>query len=395
MERITHMNILPEINKNSKNLEEIYKDLHSHPELGFEEERTSKIVQEKLKEYGVDEIHTEIGKTGVVGIIKGKNGGGNRRIGLRADMDALPIKEDTGLPFASKVDGKMHACGHDAHTTMLLGAAKYLAKTRNFSGTAILIFQPAEEGMGGATKMLDDGLFKKFPCDEIYGIHNNPNGKNGEIGICKGKAMAGAAIFDISIDGIGSHAAMPHQSKDPIIVAHELITQLQSILSRNVPPLETLVLSVTKIHAGSAFNVIPSNCAIAGTIRYFSDEVYAMVEHRFKNICKGLELSNDVKIHLNIKKLFDVLVNDDEITDYYMDAAEKIVGEKNIDRNQLPATGSEDFADMLRHVKGAYCFISHSGKAPLHSPHFTLDTSILPIGASVLAKVVEDRLVKS
>ena len=389
------MNILPDIDKNSKNLEEIYKDLHSHPELGFEEERTSKIVQEKLKEYGVDEIHTEIGKTGVVGIIKGKNGGGNRRIGLRADMDALPIKEDTGLSFASKVDGKMHACGHDAHTTMLLGAAKYLAKTRNFSGTAVLIFQPAEEGMGGATKMLDDGLFKKFPCDEIYGIHNNPNGKNGEIGICKGKAMAGAAVFDISIDGIGSHAAMPHQSKDPIIVAHELITQLQSILSRNVPPLETLVLSVTKIHAGSAFNVIPSNCAIAGTIRYFSDEVYAMVEHRFKNICKGLELSNDVKIQLSIKKLFDVLVNDDEISDYYMDAAEKIVGEKNIDRNQLPSTGSEDFADMLRHVKGAYCFISHSGKAPLHSPHFTLDTNILPIGASVLAKVVEDRLVKS
>ena len=389
------MNILPDINENSKNLEEIYKDLHSHPELGFEEERTSKIVQEKLKEYGVDEIHTEIGKTGVVGIIKGKNSGGNRRVGLRADMDALPIKEDTGLPFASKVDGKMHACGHDAHTTMLLGAAKYLAKTRNFSGTVLLIFQPAEEGMGGASKMLNDGLFKKFPCDEIYGIHNIPNGKNGEIGICKGKAMAGAAIFDISIDGIGSHAAMPHQSKDPIIVAHELITQLQSILSRNVPPLETLVLSVTKIHAGSAFNVIPSNCAIAGTIRYFSDEVYALVEHRFKNICKGLELSNDVKIHLNINKLFDVLVNDDEIADYYMDAAEKIVGEKNIDRNQLPATGSEDFADMLQHVKGAYCFIGHSGKAPLHSPHFTLDTSILPIGASVLAKVVEDRLIKN
>ncbi len=389
------MNILPEISVNSNYLEEIYKDLHSHPELGFEEERTSKIVQEKLKEYGVDEIHTDIGKTGVVGIIRGNNGGGNRRIGLRADMDALPIQEDTGLSYASKVDGKMHACGHDAHTTMLLGAAKYLAKTRNFSGTAILIFQPAEEGQGGAIKMLDDGLFKKFPCDEIYGIHNFPNGKNGEIGICKGKAMAGAAIFDINIDGTGSHAAMPHQSKDPIIIAHELITQLQSILSRNVPPLETIVLSITKIHAGSAFNVIPNKCAIAGTIRYFSNEVYEMVERRFKNICKGLELSNDVKIQLSIKKLFDVLVNDDEISDYYMDAAEKIVGKKNIDRNQLPATGSEDFADMLRHVKGAYCFISHSGKAPLHSPHFTLDTSILPIGASVLAKVVEDRLVKS
>ena len=389
------MNILPEINVISGDLEEIYKDLHSHPELGFEEERTSKIVQEKLKAYGVDEVHTDIGKTGVVGIIRGNNGGGNRRVGLRADMDALPIQEDTGLSYASKVDGKMHACGHDAHTTMLLGAAKYLAGTRNFSGTAILIFQPAEEGQGGATKMLDDGLFQKFPCDEIYGIHNDPNGKNGEIGICKGKAMAGAAIFDINIDGKGSHAAMPHQSKDPIIIAHELITQLQSILSRNVPPLETLVLSVTKIHAGSAFNVIPNNCAIAGTVRYFSDEVYEMVEQRFKNICKGLELSNGVKIDLNIKKLFDVLVNDEEISDLYMDSAEKIVGEKNIKKNQQPSTGSEDFADMLRHVKGAYCFISHSGKEPLHSPHFTLDTSILPIGASVLAKVVEDRLIKS
>ena len=389
------MNILPEISVISGDLEEIYKDLHSHPELGFEEERTSKIVQEKLKAFGVDEVHTDIGKTGVVGIIRGNNGGGNRRIGLRADMDALPIQEDTGLSYASKVDGKMHACGHDAHTTMLLGAAKYLAGTRNFSGTAVLIFQPAEEGQGGATKMLDDGLFQKFPCDEIYGIHNDPNGKNGEIGICKGKAMAGAAIFDINIDGKGSHAAMPHQSKDPIIIAHELITQLQSILSRNVPPLETLVLSVTKIHAGSAFNVIPNNCAIAGTVRYFSDEVYEMVEQRFKNICKGLELSNDVKIDLNMKKLFDVLVNDDEISDRYMDAAEKIVGEKNIKKNQQPSTGSEDFADMLRHVKGAYCFISHSGKEPLHSPHFTLDTSILPIGASVLAKVVEDRLIKS
>ena len=389
------MNILPEINVISEDLEEIYKDLHSHPELGFEEERTSKIVQEKLKAYGVDEVHTDIGKTGVVGIIRGNNGGGNRRVGLRADMDALPIQEDTGLSYASKIDGKMHACGHDAHTTMLLGAAKYLAGTRNFSGTAILIFQPAEEGQGGATKMLDDGLFQKFPCDEIYGIHNDPNGKNGEIGICKGKAMAGAAIFDIIIDGKGSHAAMPHQSKDPIIIAHELITQLQSILSRNVPPLETLVLSVTKIHAGSAFNVIPNNCAIAGTVRYFSGEVYDMVEQRFKNICKGLELSNDVKIDLKLKKLFDVLVNDDEISDRYMDAAEKIVGKKNIKKNQQPSTGSEDFADMLRHVKGAYCFISHSGKEPLHSPHFTLDTSILPIGASVLAKVVEDRLIKS
>ena len=388
------MDILPEINLITSELEEIYKDLHAHPELGFEEERTSAIVQEKLKEYGVDEVHSDIGKTGVIGLIKGNGTGGNRSVGLRADMDALPIQETTNLPYASKIEGKMHACGHDGHTTMLLGAAKHLAKTRNFNGTAIVIFQPAEEGRGGAVRMIEEGLFKKFPCDEIYGIHNNPDGKNGEIGICKGTAMAGAVFFDIDIQGKGSHAAMPHQSKDPIIIANELISQLQSILSRNVPPLETVVLSVTQIHAGSAYNVIPKNCTIAGTVRYFSDEVYDMVEQRFTNICKGLELSNGVEIDLKMRKLFGVLVNDHEISDHYMDAAEKVVGKKNVVRDKPPATGSEDFADMLKHVKGAYCTISHSGKEPLHSPNFIFDTSILPIGASVLAKVIEERLPK-
>ena len=389
------MKILPEISAISTDLEEIYKDLHSHPELGFEEVRTSEIVQKKLEEYGVDEIHKNIGKTGVIAVIKGNGSGGNRSVGLRADMDALPIQETTGLPYASKYDGKMHACGHDGHTTMLLGAAKHLAKTRNFNGTAILIFQPAEEGRGGAVKMIEEGLFNRFPCDEIYGIHNDPNGKSGEIGICKGTAMAGAVFFDINIKGKGGHAAMPHQSTDPIIIANDLISQLQSIVSRNVPPLDSLVLSVTQIHAGSAYNVIPDNCSIAGTVRYFSDEVYAMVEQRFKSICEGLEQSNKVKIDLDMRKLFGVLVNDDDISDYYMDAAEKIVGEKNVHRNKPPATGSEDFADMLKHVKGAYCTIGHSGKEPVHSPNFVFETSILPIGASVLAKVVEDRLPKS
>ena len=386
------MNILPEFSVNSNHLEEIYKDLHSHPELGFEEERTSKIVQEKLKEYGVDEIHTEIGKTGVVGIIRGNDGGGNRRIGLRADMDALPIQEDTGLSYASKVDGKMHACGHDAHTTMLLGAAKYLAKTRNFSGTAILIFQPAEEGQGGATKMLDDGLFKKFPCDEIYGIHNDPNGKNGEIGICKGKAMAGAAIFDINIDGVGSHAAMPHQSRDPLIIASDLVGSMQTILSRNVPPLDTCVLSVTQIHSGSAYNVVPDTASMAGTIRYFKQDVCDLAEERMRELCAGFATAYGVEIKIDVRNTFDVLINDPMLSDAYLEAAEDIVGKENISDKEQPATGSEDFADMLKVVPGAYCRIGHSGTTGLHNPSFFLDPSILPVGASVMARIAERRL---
>ena len=219
-------------------------------------------MEKKLREYGVDEIHTGLGKTGVIGVIRGENLGNNKSIGLRADMDALPIQENTNLPYASKITGKMHACGHDGHTTMLLGASKYLAEKRNFKGTAIMIFQPAEEGLGGAVKMIEDGLFEKFPCDEIYGIHNTPNGKFGKVGICKGIAMAGAAFFDTIIKGKGSHAAMPHQSKDPIVIASNLISQLQNIVSRNLPPLESVVLSVTQIHSGSAYNIIPENCVI-------------------------------------------------------------------------------------------------------------------------------------
>ena len=348
----------------------------------------------KLREYGVDEVHTGLGKTGVIGVIRGENLGNNKSIGLRADMDALPIQENTKLPYASKIAGKMHACGHDGHTTMLLGASKYLAEKRNFKGTAIMIFQPAEEGLGGAVKMIEDGLFEKFPCDEIYGIHNTPNGKFGKVGICKGIAMAGAAFFDIIIKGKGSHAAMPHQSKDPIVIASNLISQLQNIVSRNLPPLESVVLSVTQIHSGSAYNIIPENCTINGTIRYFSEESYGIVENRFKKICQGFELANDINIELKIRKVFDVLVNDFELSDSYMDAAEKIVGSTFITRNESPATGSEDFADMLKHTKGAYCRIGHSGAEPLHSPNFIFDTKIIPVGASIFAKIIEERLPK-
>ena len=385
------MKILPEIEKISEDLTSIYKDLHQHPELGFEEIRTSKIVQQKLSEFGVDELHPEIGKTGVVAIINGKNNDG-RTIGVRADMDALPIEETTNLNYSSKTPGKMHACGHDGHTTMLLGAAKHLCETRNFKGKAILIFQPAEEGLGGARKMLEEGLFKKFPCDEIYGIHNSPNGRHGEVSICQGKAMAGAAFFDVTINAKGSHAAMPHQSIDPIIISSTLVSQMQTIISRNIHPLENVVLSITQVHAGSAYNVIPESAILAGTIRYFSDEAYSLVEDRFKTICQGLEKTYGVEINIDLRNTFDVLYNDSKLSEQYMDAAEKIVGKDNIIRNATPATGSEDFADMLKHVKGAYCRIGHSGTEPLHSPKFVFDTNIIPIGASILATLVENQL---
>ncbi len=223
------MNIMPIIADSTDELVEIFKDLHAHPELGLEEVRTAAIVAQKLRDYGVDEVHTGIGKTGVVGIIHG-TGNGTRRIGVRADMDALPIDEQTNLPYASKHAGKMHACGHDSHTTMLLGAAKHLAATRNFDGTAVMIFQPAEEGLGGARGMLADGLFQRFPCDEVYGMHNSPNTAPGSVGICKGAAMAGAAFFDITITGRGSHAAMPQQSRDALVIAASLVGQLQTIV---------------------------------------------------------------------------------------------------------------------------------------------------------------------
>ena len=385
------MKILPEIEKISEDLTSFYKDLHQHPELGFEEIRTSKIVQQKLSEFGVDELHPEIGKTGVVAIINGKNNDG-RTIGVRADMDALPIEETTNLNYSSKTPGKMHACGHDGHTTMLLGAAKHLCETRNFKGKAILIFQPAEEGLGGARKMLEEGLFKKFPCDEIYGIHNSPNGRHGEVSICQGKAMAGAAFFDVTINAKGSHAAMPHQSIDPIIISSTLVSQMQTIISRNIHPLENVVLSITQVHAGSAYNVIPESAILAGTIRYFSDEAYSLVEDRFKTICQGLEKTYGVEINIDLRNTFDVLYNDSKLSEQYMDAAEKVVGKDNIIRNATPATGSEDFADMLKHVKGAYCRIGHSGTEPLHSPKFVFDTNIIPIGASILATLVENQL---
>lgn len=386
------MNVMPLIADSTEELEAIFKDLHAHPEIGFTEKRTAGVVAEKLKAYGVDEIHTGIAGTGVVGIIKGNREGAGR-IGLRADMDALPINEETNLAYASTNPGVMHACGHDAHTTMLLGAAKHLAATRDFAGTAVLIFQPAEEGLGGARGMLADGLFDRFPCDEIYGMHNMPNGEPGKVGICKGAAMAGASFFDISIQGKGSHAAMPHQSRDPLVIASALVGSLQTILSRNVAPLDTCVLSVTQIHSGSAYNVVPDTASLAGTIRYFKDDVCEMAETRMRELCDGFATAYGVNINIDLRNIFDVLMNDTDMSDAYMEAAADIVGHENISGTDEPATGSEDFADMLKVVPGAYCRIGHSGTTGLHNPSFFLDPEVLPVGASVMARIVERRLV--
>ena len=385
------MNILPIIAAAEEELCDIFEMLHAHPEIGFEEHKTSQIVAERLRAFGVDEVHTGIGNTGVVGLLHGK-GRGNRRIGLRADMDALPIHENTGLSYQSTQSGKMHACGHDGHTTMLLGAAKHLAETRDFDGSVALIFQPAEEGLGGALAMMEQGLFQKFPCDEIYGMHNAPNGRPGRFEICKGRAMAGAAFFDIVISGLGSHAALPHQSRDPIVIASGLVSQIQSIVSRNVAPLETCVLSVTQIHAGSAYNVVPETATLAGTIRYFEQEVYQTATQRLQALCDGFATAFDVDVALELRPLFNVLKNDPNLSQAYLEAASDIVGPENVSTQVAPDTASEDFADMLQVVPGAYCRVGHSGTMPLHNPQFTLGKEILPVGASIMARVVETRL---
>ncbi|KJZ32107.1 amidohydrolase [Paracoccus sp. S4493] len=382
---------LPEIDAAVPELTEIFRDLHAHPEIGMEEVRTSAVVAAKLREWGVDEVHEGVGRTGVVGILHGR-GQGNRRIGLRADMDALPIHEATGLPHASTQAGKMHACGHDGHTTMLLGAAQYLARTRNFDGTAVLIFQPAEEGLGGARAMIADGLFQRFPVDEVYGMHNQPTGQPGRATLCKGPAMAGASFFDITVTGKGSHAAMPQQSRDALVAASGLVGQFQTILGRNVAPLDQAVLSVTQIHAGSAYNVVPETATLAGTIRFFRPEVRDLMQARMRAICEGAAQAFDLRITCEFREIFDVLVNDADLSDAWTQAAADVLGADNVRDDSQPFTGSEDFADMLQQVPGAYGNVGHAGTVPLHNPGFVLDEGILPVGASIYARLIERRL---
>jgi hippurate hydrolase len=368
----------------------IRRDLHAHPEIGFEEVRTSGIVAEKLKQWGI-EVHRGIGGTGLVGVLKGKGNGG-KRIGLRADMDALPMEENTNLGWRSTVPGKFHGCGHDGHTTMLLGTARYLAETRNFDGTVHFIFQPAEEGLGGARAMIKDGLFEKFPCDEIYGLHNYPELSLGEIAVQPGPAMACADFFDISIQGYGSHGARPEMSKDAVVIAMALGQALQTIVSRNVAPAEPAVLSITQIHSGSAYNVIPGDAKLCGTVRTFSEEVRQLIRERIKTISAGIAAAFAVEVSVDIRDIFSVLVNSPEQTEVVRDVARTVVDPAKVITPPVRPMASEDFADMLMAVPGAYFFVGQEHSVPLHNSGYVFDDKIIPIGISMFARIIETRL---
>ncbi|MDF2233056.1 M20 family metallopeptidase [Albimonas sp. CAU 1670] len=383
------MPVIPEIADRLETFAAIRRDIHAHPEIGFQEVRTSGIVVEKLKEWGI-EVHTGIGGTGVVGVIEGKSPG--RTVGLRADMDALPIEEETNLPWRSTVPGVSHACGHDGHTTILLAAAQRLAETRDFAGRVVLIFQPAEEGLGGARAMIADGLFEKFPCDEVYGLHNSPYTDPGVVGIKPGVAMAGADFFDIRIRGVGSHGASPQHSKDPIMVATALAQALQTIRSRNAPPHEAAVLSITQIHSGAAYNVVPSEATLSGTMRFFTDEAAERMRTRMREIAGGLAAAFGVEIEVDIRDIFTVLENDGGLSEIVAGIAAEVTDKALVKIQDEAATGSEDFADMLKAAPGVYFTVGHKGDVPLHNPAFVFDDDAIPLGASMLVKVAEARL---
>ena len=368
------------------------RDIHAHPELGFHETRTSDIVAAKLKAFGM-EVHRGLGKTGVVGVLKvGKS---PRTLGLRADMDALPIEEANTFGHRSTNAGVMHACGHDGHTTMLLGAAKYLAETRNFEGTVNFIFQPAEEGMGGAKAMVDEGLFEKFPCEAIFGMHNRPSLPVGQFNVKAGPMMAGGAFFDIMITGKGSHGARPETGVDSALVAAQIAVSLQTIVSRNVRPIDTAVVSVTKIHAGDAYNVIPQTARLGGTARAFSSDVMAKLESSMKRIAKGVAESHGATAEVDFRVLFAPTVNNPAEAEFAAKICTELVGEKNVHRNPDLVMGSEDFSYMLERVPGCYINIGNGpgeGGCEVHNPGYDFNDDALPLGAAFFGRLVETRL---
>jgi amidohydrolase len=370
------------------------RDIHEHPELGYEERRTSSFVAERLKQFGCDEVVTGLGGTGVVGVIKGRKPSGKgdiRSIGLRADMDALPIEEATGLPYASKTSGKMHACGHDGHTAMLLGAARYLAETRNFAGEAVVIFQPAEEGGFGAEAMIKDGLFDRFAIDQVYGMHNGPGIPIGSFAIRPGPIMASTDAVNIHIEGRGGHAARPHLSIDSVMVGAQLVTALQSIVSRSVDPLESAVVSMCEFHAGNARNVIPQTAELRGTVRTLTPEIRTLVGKRVREVVEGVAQVTGARIDLEYVPGYPVVVNHAAQTDFAIDVAKGVAGSGNV-QEMPPMMGGEDFAFMLEKRPGAFIFCGNGDSAGLHHPAYNFNDEAIVFGTSYWIKLVENAL---
>ena len=366
-------------------------DLHAHPELLYDVSRTAGLVAEKLREFGCDEVVPGIGRTGVVGVIRGRKGAG-RAIGLRADMDALPIEEANDLPYKSTVPGKMHACGHDGHTAMLLGAARYLSETRNFAGTAVVIFQPAEEGGAGGKAMVDDGMMERFAIDEVYGMHNYPGMPVGAFGINTGPIMAAADYLTIDIEGVGAHAARPHLGIDPVLVGAQIINAMQSVVSRNVDPVKSAVVSITMFQAGNAENVIPQTVRLRGTARTLDEGVRVQVEERLHRIVESTAAAYGAKAKLTYRRNYPVLVNHDEQTGFAASVAQQVAGESHVDPNLPPMMGAEDFSFMLNARPGAFIWIGNGNSAGLHHPSYNFNDEAIPFGTSYWVKLAETAL---
>jgi hippurate hydrolase len=365
-------------------------DIHAHPELLYDVHRTAATVADKLRAFGCDEVVTGVGRTGVVGVIRGAKPGGEKKvIGMRADMDALPIEEQTGLPYKSTVPGKMHACGHDGHTAMLLGAAKYLAETRNFSGTAVVIFQPAEEGGAGGKAMVDDGLMTRFGIQEVYGMHNYPGIPTGEFALRPGPLMAAADHFMIELEGKGGHAARPHIAIDTVLVGAQIVTQVQSIVSRNVDPLESAVVSICMFQAGTTDNVIPQTALLRGTVRSLTPEVRDLVQGRLAHMVEGIAALHGAKAKLTYHRGYPVTRNHADQAAFAASVAGEVVGSSKVNPDVAPVMGAEDFSFMLLERPGAFIFIGNGDSAGLHHPAYNFNDDIIPIGASYWARLVE------
>ncbi|MDM0045348.1 M20 aminoacylase family protein [Variovorax dokdonensis] len=369
------------------------RDLHAHPELGFEEVYTSARVEEALRAAGVDEIHTGIGKTGVVAVIRGQSTGSGRMIGLRADMDALPMCEDNDFAWRSAKGGLMHGCGHDGHTAMLVGAARYLAATRHFDGTAVLIFQPGEEGFAGARVMVEEGLFERFPVDSVYAMHNWPGMAPGTVGINSGPMMAAADRITIDVTGKGGHGAHAYQTVDPVVVTAHLITAIQTIVSRNVRPLDTAVVSLCAMQAGDlgAFSVVPGRATLVGTVRTFNPKVQAEVEWRLVELCSSVARGFGASAQVKFEKIYPATINTAAEALFAGDVAQALVGARNLERNMEPSMGAEDFSFMLGVKPGAYLRIGQGVKegAYLHNSRYDFNDEILPLGAAMHAGLIE------